>query len=176
MPDRINMARKAEILKEVEARYGQVTPDTLIEEARSGRIHDLHEYFDWDANSALERSLKVQARTFITSVTTWYTHRNHSYEAVSYVRDPSKPAKEQGYRSVTYLRSNPDEALQSVLLECKNAEAALVRARTHGLILGHFELIDDLITRVQAAMNEMRPARGARGAARHGTHQERMPA
>lgn len=171
----MKMERKAEIIKELEERHhGEVTPDILIAEARSKRIPDLHDHFDWNADAALERSLKDQARAFISSVTVWYTHKNHSYSTVVYVRDPSKPTRQQGYRSIQYLRDNATEARKSVLLECKNAESALTRARTHALVLGHFELIDELLTRLHEVMEEMRPARGARGNARRGTLQESL--
>jgi hypothetical protein len=164
MGDRIKVGRKAEIMRILAAENGvdEPTPNMIVAAARSGRFPDLHEYFDWDKDRALERSLLDQARAFITSITINWRHRNNDFETVAYVRDPNKGAREQGYRPVAELRTEDDNAIAAIERECRSAEGALLRAQNLALTLGKFDVFTDLITRVQDVANQLRPKKGER--------------
>ena len=97
-------------LMEIEAaNKGVLTPDAVIEDAKDPES-PLHDQFEWDTDKAAYRYWVDQARSLITSVKVVETIEKRKVSTVYYVRNPQADSDEQGYVSVTTLKSDEDLA------------------------------------------------------------------
>ena len=69
---------------------------------------------------------------------------------VAYVRDPSMPANEQGYRAVVKIKDEPDEARAALIKAFSDAANHLRRARDLGVALDLASEIEELIGSITA--------------------------
>ena len=126
------------------ANDGKLTPDLVVQDAEQSDS-PLHELFEWDDGIAGHKYRIEQARQVITSVRVVITTDHKAVSAVYYVRDPSAEPTEQGYVSLSTLRSDKDLARESIVMEFSRAAAYLERAKVHAQALGMTEDIDALL-------------------------------
>lgn len=129
------------------ANNGKLTPDLVVQDAEQSDS-PLHELFEWDDGVAGHKYRIEQARNVITSVRVVITTENKTFSSVFYTRDPSAEPNEQGYVSLTTLKSDKDLARESVVMEFSRAAAYLERARVHAEALGLAEDVDALLVDV----------------------------
>jgi hypothetical protein len=149
-----NIAQIRERIDEIAARSGgRIRPDAVVEDARDPDS-PLHDRFEWDVSKAsyahwldtareLIRVVRVMSRTDATIVT-----------SVAYVRDPSVPAREQGYISITALRDDEELARRAIIYEFARAQAALTRAQEVAAALNLRSEVDRLIAGVNRAKSK----------------------
>lgn len=144
-------------LMEIEAaNKGVLTPDAVIEDAKDPDS-PLHDQFEWDTSKAAYRYWLDQARALITSVKVVETIEKRKVSTVYYVRNPKADSDEQGYVSVTTLKSDEDLAREAIYAEFMRARALMERARDLAAVLNLVEEVDDLHTRLGALVEMTRP-------------------
>lgn len=146
------MSRKAidAEINRIYQRHGTLTPNLVVDVARDPKSV-LHDWFEWDDKKAGEAHRIHQARQLITSVKLTIVHEDKIVSAVSYVRDPRLPSSQQGYISVTTLKTNAELAKESIRMEFLRAYAHLQKAKTHAEILGMEDKVSALLTSLQEA-------------------------
>lgn len=134
---------------------GRITPERVVE-AASEVTHPLHDFFEWDDSEAARRFRITQARTLIVRVKVEYrTTPGVTVKASVYIRDPEVPSTEQGYRRITVLAKNKNDARAAMAIELARAGAVLDRARMIGAALGlgpQVEAILRALTDLQKAL------------------------
>ena len=130
-----------------QANGGRLTPDDVVKDAKKPSS-PLHEHFEWDVKKAAAQYWIEQARTLITSVRIVTRTETTNISSVFYVRDPSAASDEQGYVSVSKLRTDTDLAHEAIVAEFSRVAALLRRARELAIVLNATEEIDDLLGQV----------------------------
>lgn len=139
-----------EALKALE-KDGRLTPNAVVEAAKD-KASPLHEFFQWDNKKAAEAWRIEQARNLIARAKVVYTVEHKSITAVAYVRDPSAPSGEQGYVSITRLRSDAQAAHEAVAAEFSRAASLLARAKEIAAVLS----CKDEVSRIHGEVRDMR--------------------
>lgn len=129
--------------KKVEARLkkladlggGRLTPDSVVEDAKSPRS-PLHDWFEWDDTEAAHQWRLTQARELIRSVRVEVQTEHRTVSTVRYVRDPNAGNDEQGYVEVARLRKESDLAREALRREIIAANALLDRVQELSVALG----------------------------------------
>lgn len=129
------------------ANGGRLTPDAVVEDARN-KDSPLHDHFEWDVEKASAAHWIDQARTLITSVRVVVKTDTMNVRSVYYVRDPSAGQGDQGYVSVTTLRSNTDMAREAIVAEFSRVADMLRRARELAKALDADKDVESLIQSV----------------------------
>ncbi len=114
---------------------GYLRPESVVAAARDPDS-PLHSYFTWDDVDAAHKHRLDQARALIRSVRVEIKVEERTIKSICYVRDPSLPAREQGYASITSIRPRSEVAFEVVSAELARAEAALERAHKVADALG----------------------------------------
>jgi hypothetical protein len=127
------MKIRAKALKELENRFGRITAEKLLEAARA-KTHPLHGDFEWDDKKAAYKYRLDQARDIIASVRIF--NETLKVSTVGYVRDPEAASGDQGYVSVSKLRTETEAAEEALRSEVLRVEAILERAREIAVALG----------------------------------------
>jgi hypothetical protein len=115
-------------IKQLEDREGRITPDVVLKDAEKSSS-PLHDYFEWNDTKAAHAYRVDQARMLIRSVEVIIKTETISIRSVGYVRDPEAQANEQGYRSVSKLRSEKGLAHEALTAEFIRIAGALRRAK-----------------------------------------------
>lgn len=139
-----------ERLRELES-AGNLTPDRVIEDARNPKS-PLHEYFEWDKDSAHAKYLVIQARELIRSVRVVIERNEHKISVIGYVRDPDAKNGEQGYSSVASIKTDKERAREVLTQELRRAESALQRAYDVADALGLSSEVGAILARLQNTM------------------------
>ena len=153
----MNKPSRKEIDAEISRIYnenGGITPD-LVVKAASDPNNVLHHLFEWDDVKAGNAHRIDQARQIITSVKINIVTETRTISAGSYVRDPRLPSDQQGYVSVSKLRTDSDLAKDSIRLEFERAYSHLHRAKTHAEILGMQDQVSALLNDLNALKEVM---------------------
>jgi len=138
-------------INEIAARNGgKIRPDDVVEDARDPDS-PLHARFEWDVSKAANAHWLDTARELIRAVRVTITTDTTVVSSVAYVRDPSVGSDEQGYVSVTTLRSDEDLAREAIVYEFARANGALARAREVAAALNLRSEVDRLIAGVNRA-------------------------
>lgn len=145
MPQRNEL--DAQVLRDVEKKHGQVTPDLVLAEARSTR-HPWHDRFCWDNKIAGHRYRLDQAREQIRIVRFQIVDTEVIHRGPAWVRDPTKAATMQGYMHVAQIRSTRTLASEVVLTEFERVASALKRAAAVAGTLGLASEIEQMIVSV----------------------------
>lgn len=124
----LKKAARDRIVELADANGGRITPEQVIEDARSPDS-PLHAYFEWDVDLAAKQYWLDQARTLIRSVKIVTREERKTVVSVGFVRDPSLDSTEQGYISVRKVKTDEEMARDVLLDEFRRAGAALDRAR-----------------------------------------------
>lgn len=148
-------ARLSELEKD-----GRLTPDAVVADAKKP-TSPLHDQFEWDKGKAAYSWWLEQARTLITSVRVIQRTEQTTIKSVYYVRDPSAMAGEQGYVSVTSLRSDEDSARAALVDAFSAAGDMLRRARELAVVLSLDAEVDALISGVVELRGKVRAQQAA---------------
>ena len=115
--------------------HGQrLTADIVIDSAKDKRS-PLHKHFPWDVKSAAYEHWKYIARKLISSVHIVYRIENISVTAPVYIRDPDSDPKEQGYVTVSSIKSDEERAREALIDEFKRVRGSLERAQSLAKVL-----------------------------------------
>lgn len=144
-----------EAVRSLQDEDGRITPDVVVEEARR-KSSPLHGLFEWDKAKAASIYWIAQAREIIGAVRIVVTNESSTVKAPLYVRDPE--ASGQGYRSVMALRSNPEQARESLIYTLEVAAGHLRRALDLASPLGLSVDIDRLIEQVVGVQRNIKQA------------------
>lgn len=154
---------KAELEAIARRNGGRLTPEEVIEAAKS-KDSPLHPCFTWDDKQAAHLQRLHEARTLIRSVRVTTVVEERVYKVIAYVRDPAKPAHEQGYVSTAVLRTDEDLARSALVTEFGMAAAALRRALEVADALQMRDEVQshmDAITSMRARVEKREPLRAA---------------
>lgn len=144
-------------LMEIEAANGGVlTPDAVIADAKDPDS-PLHDQFEWDTDKAAYKYWLDQARALITSVKVVQKIEQQKISTVYYVRDPRVDADEQGYVSLTTLKSDEDLARDAIHAEFMRARAVMERAHSLAAVLNLTEEVEELQTRIGSLVEITKP-------------------
>jgi hypothetical protein len=129
------------------ANGGRLTPDAVVADAKDP-ASPLHEHFEWDIDKAAAAHWIEQARALITSVRVSMKTETRSVSVPYYVRDPSADNQQQGYISVTRLRTDADLARDAIVSEFSRVADLLRRARELAVALGAEHDVESLLQSV----------------------------
>lgn len=132
-------------IQSLEDERGQVTADRVVEDARS-KSSPLHGLFEWDKSKAAAAYWIQQAREIIGAVRVVVTNNTSTVKAPVYVRDMA--ADGQGYRNVSSLRADPQQARESLIYTLDVAAGHVRRALDLAGPLGLSGEIDALIEHI----------------------------
>ena len=132
-------------IKRLENENGQLQPKQIVEAARSVKS-PLHDLFDWNLKRAAEHWWLHRARVILQSVTIQVTTQEFTYKASAYMVDMS--VEGQGYRSVVALRSDAENARESLVYTLEIAAGHIRRALDLAMPLGLSQEVDDLLARI----------------------------
>lgn len=121
-------AVKKRLIEIEEANGGRLTPDAVVRDAKR-KDSPLHSCFEWDVKKAAAAHWIEQARDLITSIRIVVKTERTNVSAVYYVRDPAAKSGEQGYVSVTKVRTDADMAREVLVAEFGRVADMLRRAR-----------------------------------------------
>ena len=133
-------------LSKLEDRNGRLTPEAVVEAARSPNS-PLHDRFEWDNSKAGDCWRLEQARRLIRYVTVEIEDGDVTFTSVAYVHDPSVDDGEQGYRSIKKLKSDRNDAFEALVTEFDRLAAGYRRAHDIGAALGYGDEIDKMAKR-----------------------------
>lgn len=119
----------ARLAKIAEENDGNLTPDAVLEDARSKKS-PLHDQFEWNDGEAAHKYRLEQARTLIRSVRVEVTTESKTVSVVRYLRNPEVPNKAQGYADVVAIRDSSDLARDALRTELARAKALFDRAES----------------------------------------------
>lgn len=137
-------ARLAKIAEEC---GGNLTPDAVLEDARSKKS-PLHDQFEWNDGEAAHKYRLDQARTLIRSVRVEVTTESRTVSVVRYLRNPEVPHKEQGYADVAAIKGETDLARDALRTELARARALFDRAESLAIAFDMDSEIRELRERV----------------------------
>jgi hypothetical protein len=129
-------------IKSLENRRGQITPRQVVAAARS-KSSPLHSLFDWDVQHAAERWWMHRARVVIGMVKIQVSTHEVTYKASAYMVDTT--VQGQGYRSVAALKTDEENARESLIYTLDIAAGHLRRSMDLAAPLGLSQEIDQLL-------------------------------
>lgn len=135
---------------------GGVTPAAVVQDAKQKKS-PLHGLFEWNLDKAAAAYWIDQARAIIGAVRVVVTNETTVVRAPVYVRDPSI-GNEQGYRSTTALRSDPEQARESLILILRVAAGHIARAMELAEPLGLSGEVEGLIAEIVGLQQKARLA------------------
>jgi len=109
-------------------RDGHLTPDEVVEAARPDDS-PIHDCFTWSNEEAGQRYRLNEARSLIRRVRIEYVHHVREIRMPVYVRDPERPANEQGYVKTKLLVTRGEAAMAALQAELDQVAARIERAR-----------------------------------------------
>lgn len=128
---------------------GRLAAESVVDAARDPD-NPLHDRFQWDDAEAAHQHRLSQARALIRSVRIEVVTTTHTLVAPAYLRDPEAGPKEQGYVSISSLRSREDAAREAIVTEFRRAASALRRARAVAEGLSMADQVETLLTGVES--------------------------
>jgi len=141
-------------LTELQDANGRLTPEAVVTDARDPQS-PLHELFNWDVEKAAEGFWLDRARSIIRSVEVVIKTHRTVVRTPYYVRDPEAEQKEQGYVSITKVRSEPDLARDVLVAEFSRAADILRRAHEVSKALELEERVSEILEGVMDLRNEI---------------------
>jgi hypothetical protein len=128
-----------------EANRGRLTPEAVVRDAEDPDS-PLHDYFEWDNKEAGHRWRIEQARALIVSVRVITTVDRNEVKAVYYVKDPTLPQGQSGYRSLPAIKSERALAREVIGAEVDRVITALERARAIAAVLDLEREVEQLLS------------------------------
>lgn len=145
-----------ERIRSLEDQNGRITPEQVVDDAKDKRS-PLHALFTWDKNKAAAAYWLEEARQILGAVRVLVTNETTTARVPVYMRDPDAHGA-QGYRSVSALRANPDQARESLIYTLEVASGHLRRALDLAGPLGMSGEIDALIDQVIGVQRSLKAA------------------
>jgi hypothetical protein len=133
----------AQELAKLEDRSGRITPEQVVEVARDPSS-PLHPLFVWDDGEAAEKYRLDQARGVIRSCRVELRIEKKIVKSVAYVHAPA-PDSNSGYRHVSKVASDPQDAREVLVREFSLAASVLRRAREIASVIGLESKVDAMI-------------------------------
>ena len=157
--------QQKQYLQALADKHGRLTPDTVVEDARS-KDSPLHTLFEWNLKAAAHAHWVERARELIRCIKVTVTTSTPATVRVvpMFVRDPDVPNDKQGYRKLLSVRSEPEVVQEVVLRELACVEAALKRAINVADVLSCTDMLSDLVERVSHAKSRIRQQSNSIGA------------
>lgn len=150
--DRAAIAKR---LEEIAALHGgSLTPDIVVADAKNPSS-PLHSYFDWSLESAAHKHWIDTARNLIASVRVVVTTEKVVIKAPFYLRDPSKKGNEQGYTTLTKVRSDKELSREVINNEVALIVGALRRAKNVAQALDMVDEMEALLDQVLVLRNKL---------------------
>lgn len=137
------------------AKHGTLTPELVVEDARS-KNSPLHGLFEWDTKKAALAHWHDVARALIRNVRVTVVNESRTLRAPYFVRDQSLPVHQQGYTTIDRVRSDADLARDTVADECSRALAAFRRAADVAAAVGVEQDIRALMDQTMALGDRVR--------------------
>lgn len=128
---------------------GAVTPQEVVEAARP-ETSPLHDYFEWNDNEAAQKYRLTQARGLLNRFRITYVVEERRISAPMFLRDPARKPDEQGYTTISRLKTDEDAAREAVIVEFIRAANALERARAVAIVLEHRDAISQIVAEIRA--------------------------
>lgn len=135
-------------LEECRDANGVITPDAVVAAAKDPDS-PLHEFFDWDVESAAQKHWLDTARSLIRRVRVVVTNETVTFQVPAYIRNPDAASDEQGYVSIQSLRTDEDRAREVIVREFALVAGALARAKAIAAYLELTEEIEELQLKIQ---------------------------
>lgn len=135
-----------ERVRSLEDARGGITPDVIVQDAKDKKS-PLHGLFEWNREKAAGAHWVDTARAIIGAVRVVVTNQTTVVRAPVYVRDPSA-GSDQGYRSTTALRLDPEQARESLVLILRVAAGHVARALEVAEPLGLSADVEGLIEEI----------------------------
>ena len=145
----------ARLAKIAEENGGNLTPDAVLEDARSKKS-PLHDQFEWNDGEAAHRFRLDQARTLIRSVRVEVVTEQKTISVVRYLRNPEMSSKLQGYADVAAIRDSTDLARDALRAEFARARALFDRAESLAVAFSMDAEIRELRQRVIGLDEQLR--------------------
>jgi hypothetical protein len=149
------MKHDADVLREIETKYGRVTADNVVDAAKDEN-HIWHERFDWNDETAAHKARLFTARALIRSVIYERRTETRVLRSVAYVRDPDAQPDEQAYVSVASLRTDEERARATLLQEFQRVASVLRRARELADVLNLSDEVETLLNQVEGLAGILR--------------------
>lgn len=134
-------------LKEIMDKEGRITPQAVVDAAK-GKDSPLYEFFEWDIKKAAHLHWLETASRLIRMVQFRETFQDRTIVAPFFVRDPERPSTEQGYRSISHIRSDEDAARDVLVDEMAMVGGILKRARSVAAVLGMADAVAEIEAKV----------------------------
>lgn len=134
---------------------GRLTPDEVLKRARP-KDSPLHDIFEWNDSEAARKYRLNQARELISSFDISITINRVEVNVQQFVRDPNKSTEEQGYVSVTSIKSDSDEAREFVSRELSIAKTYVDKTERFAALLGLTKDIRSLSDQLSELSHSMR--------------------
>ena len=150
---------RAQAIRELEDRFGRVTPQIVLEAAKNPK-HVLHREFEWDNGKAAHRYRLDQARTIIASIRIVVETNNKQFVGIGYVRD-IKAGQESGYIATRVLRTEEEAARDTLQFEVDRIQAILDRVREVAVTLSLEAEFQKALTAVVELNTRLRRGRPA---------------
>lgn len=137
---------QVERVRSLEDENGGITADVVVRDAKN-RKSPLHGLFEWNREKAAAAYWLDQARAIIGAVRVVVTNETTVVRSPVYVRDPTI-GNEQGYRSTTALRSDPEKAREALVMILRVAAGHVARALELAEPLGLSADVEGLIEEI----------------------------
>lgn len=136
-------------VEEAVATQGKVTPNDLVEAARSARSA-LHPLFEWDNNAAAHEHRLHQARTALTSLRIKITIESPQSNVPAFlsVGINTNAHTESGYTTLSVIEHDPDLRREAVLREWRQIKGWIQRTEW----ISEFAPLREAATEIEVAL------------------------
>jgi hypothetical protein len=144
---------KHEILMRLE-RDRMLTPAAVVAEAQSPDS-PLHNDFTWDVNEAAQMTWLAQARDLISSFRVSLIINKKTFHVQEFVESPTKPEREQGYTSISTIRSSKMLAREFMERELSIANSYVSKTVEFSKVLGLQDRVETLVQDITSLRDEV---------------------
>jgi hypothetical protein len=130
--------------KKIEKKFGKITPETVLEAARSRKAL-FHSLFEWEDSTAAEQYRLQQARTIINNIEITIISDGEEKAYPMFEIVPNDDGGRQ-YKNIESLSFNEIEYVKDQTLR------TLIAAKTK---LANYKTFDKVIEHIQEAVNEL---------------------
>ncbi len=134
-------------LRELEDVNGELTPERVLEDARSENS-PLHDLYDWDVDRAAHTAWIIRSRDIIGAFRMTVTISKTVHVLPRYVENPDKVPGAQGYIQLEAIQSDDLLARRVLIAECNRIASAVTRARSIAAFCDMQADFEDLLQRV----------------------------
>lgn len=156
MNDQMKKMKNREMVKAAlqalaDANSGQITPELVVQSARSPSS-PLHGEFTWDVQEAAAKHWLNEARVLIQSVRLEIKTENIKLKVPAYLRDTEVEPYEQGYVSLSTAKSDEDRRRDVLIHEFMRLRGYVERVRGIAAAFGQQAVVDDILRQVNSVL------------------------